>query len=98
LKLNDGSIAATTSIDVIKVTKMILINSRFEYYHTLYNCIVGRDYVHNGKEQCRPFIPGGKSIPYFKINGKLVSIYQLLNQRFLTRMNPVSRDLPDWCY
>lgn len=68
---------------------MILINSRFEYYHTLYNCIIGKDYVVNGNEECRPFVPIGKTIPYWKINGKLVSIKQLLNQRYLVRMDAV---------
>lgn len=72
---------------------MILINSRFEYYHTLHNCIIGKDYVHNGKEQCRPFIPSKKGIAYFKINGKLLSIHQLLNQRYLVRLNEAP-DLP----
>lgn len=68
---------------------MVLINSRFEYYNTLYNCIIGKDYVHNGKEECKPFIPSGKSIAYFKVHGKLISIYQLLNFKFLVRLNKV---------
>lgn len=66
---------------------MILINSRFEYFNTFYGCVVGKDYVHNGREVCRPFVPSGKAKVYFKINGKLVSISQLLDYRFLVRMD-----------
>jgi hypothetical protein len=68
---------------------MVLINSRFEYYNTLYNCVIGKDYVHNGKEECRPFVPCGKTIPYWKIHGRLVSVKQLLNRRYVVRLNVV---------
>lgn len=66
---------------------MKLISSRFEYYNTLYGCVIGVDYVHNGKEQCKPFVPKGRAGIYFKINSKLVSLNQLLNQRFLVRLS-----------
>lgn len=87
-----------TSIVIIKDTKMILINSRFEYYNTFYNCVIGKNYVHNGKEECKPFVPKNKSIAYFKINGRLVSIKQVLNERYLVRMNAINKSLPDWYY
>lgn len=65
---------------------MILINSKFRYYHTLLQCTIEKDKVYTDKKECSPYIPKGKTCLYWKINGKQVSKKNLLNEKYLIKM------------
>lgn len=62
---------------------MILINSQKEYYNVLYDCFICYDKVWGNDGLCKPFVPSKKSMIYYKINGLLVSVKQLLDCKFV---------------
>jgi len=81
--------------------------NNIEYYNTLYAVFTDGRKIWDEHTTQVGFVPKGKTQPYFKIKGKLVSRKQLFNNRFCTKILPkIKKDkiiellenkLPKWC-
>lgn len=74
---------------------MILINSRFRYYHTLLQVEIEKDKVYGSNGELKPFVIKGKNDIYYRVNGKATSIKKLLNTRYLVAIIE-DLSLPKW--
>lgn len=74
---------------------MILINSRFRYYHTLLGIEIEKDKVYGEHGELKPFVIKGKNDLYYRVNGKPISIKNLLNTRYLVAIIE-DLSLPIW--
>jgi len=78
-----------------------------EYYNTLYGVFFDGRKIWDEYTSQVGFVPKGKTQPYFKIKGVLVSRKQLFNNRFCIKMLPKCKEdeilklfdnlLPKWC-
>lgn len=56
---------------------------KFLYYNTLYQVTTDGKKVWDDKNSSNGFVPKGRAMIYYKLNGKLISMKQLLNSRYL---------------
>lgn len=62
-----------------------------EYYNTLYEVFTNGKEIWDECSRQTGFVPKGKTQPYFKINGKLVSRKQLFDSKYIIKMLPKNR-------
>jgi len=76
---------------------MILIKSRFRYYHTLLGVEIEKNKVYAKRGELKPFCINGRNDIYYRVDGKPVALKKLLNSKYLVAIIE-RRKLPDWCY